>query len=98
MDALCTKRTRSATEVTHAGNNKLHHFELAPRQRVKKPTGCISFHAASALFGRSDKGALDASQQFAISKWLRKKIDRACFHRLPAHRQSRRKAQDAARV
>jgi hypothetical protein len=72
--------------VQHTRNDKLHYFELARRQQIKKTPRVIFLGTAPSLLGGSNQGVLDALKQFITSKRLPKKIDRAGFHRLRAHR------------
>jgi hypothetical protein len=62
------------------------YFELASRQQIKKTPSLVFFHAASSLLARSNQGVLDTLEQFMITKWLCKKIDRARLHCPRAHR------------
>jgi len=72
--------------VQHTRDDKLHYFELARRQQVKKTPRLVFLGTASLLLGGSNQGVLDALKQLISSKRLSKKIDRASFHRLRAHR------------
>jgi hypothetical protein len=72
--------------VQHTPDDKLHYFELARRQQIKKTPSLVLFANAPSLLGGPNQRTLDALEQFVSSKRLPKKIDRARFHRLRAHR------------
>src|SRR5882724_2577564 len=72
--------------VQHTRDDELHYFELARRQQVKKTTRLVFLGTASSLFRGSNQGVPDALKQLISLKRFPKKIDRAGFHRLRAHR------------
>src|SRR5207244_12930007 len=72
--------------VQHTTNDELHYFELARRQQIKKLSRLILFRGAAPLVHGASQRSLNALKQLVGSEWLRKKIHRACFHRLCAHR------------
>jgi hypothetical protein len=72
--------------VQQARNDELQYFELARRQQTKKTPSPILLSAIMSLLGRSNQCVLDALKQLVSAKRLPKKIDRARFYCLRAHR------------
>jgi hypothetical protein len=71
--------------VQHTPDDKLHYFELARRQQIKKTPSLVLLGTAQSLLGGSNQGVLDALKQLISSKRFPKKIDRARVRSLKSH-------------